>query len=104
MFLDLTFKCFSLANPPVGAEALIKQVQSLGIPSAIATGSAFSSYQQKISKKRHLFDCMSHAVCSDDPDVKEGKPAPYIYQVAATRFQNPPSSNSNVGITGEWGI
>lgn len=75
---------------------LIQHFHSHGIPTAIATGSVQSSYKLKISKYGHLFDDMSHAVCSDDPDVKEGKPSPYIYQVAAARFQNPPKSSSNV--------
>lgn len=79
-----------------GAEELIQHIHSLGIPAAIATGSALSSYKKKISKYGHLFDGMSHAVCSDDPEVKSGKPAPDIYLVAAARFPSPPEVNSKV--------
>jgi len=69
---------------------------SIGIPVAIATGSAASSYKLKISKYGHLFDSISHAVCSDDPAVTEGKPSPVIYRVAASRFADPPKDSSNV--------
>ena len=79
-----------------GAETLILHFQSLGIPSAIATGSAQSSYKKKVLKYGHLFDGMSHVVCSDDPEVKHGKPSPDIYQVAAARFKIPPKNSSNV--------
>lgn len=39
---------------------------------------------------------MSHVVKSDDPDVKQGKPHPDIFQVAASRFDTPPLSPSDV--------
>ena len=81
-----------------GAEVLIQHLHSLGVPTAIATGSALSSYRVKVSKYGHLFDGMSHAVCSDDPAVKKGKPSPDIYQVAASRFKSPPKSPSNVSV------
>ena len=44
------------------------------------------------------FSCFGHTVCSDDPDVKHGKPAPDIYFVAASRFASIPKSNTNVSI------
>lgn len=75
---------------------LMQNLQDAGIPVAIATGSDLSSYKQKISKHTEFFSGISHAVCSDDPDVKEGKPSPYIFQVAAARFKDPPSSSAKV--------
>ena len=79
-----------------GAEALILHFKSLGLPTAIATGSAQVSYRKKVTNYGHLFDWMSHVVCSDDPEVKRGKPAPDIYHVAAARFKTPPQSCANV--------
>ena len=87
----------------IGAEVLVQHLHSHNVPIAIATGSSQSSYAVKISKKGDLFDGISHAVCSDDPDVKEGKPSPYIYQVAAARFEDAPKSNSNVSMpNAQW--
>ena len=79
-----------------GADRLVKHFLNAGIPIAIATGSAQTSYQAKISTKLDLFGKISHAVCSDDPEVKEGKPSPHIYQVAAARFKDSPKSTTNV--------
>ena len=50
----------------------------------------------KTTNKEALFDLFSHYVCSDDPELKHGKPAPDIFQLAASRFPNKPSSSSNV--------
>lgn len=80
----------------LGAESLIRHFQSCGIPLAICTGSSAHTYDRKISKLRDLFSGFSHAVCSDDPEVKNGKPSPDIYLVAAKRFTNHPESPANV--------
>ena len=80
---------------------MIQHFKTLGIPTAIATGSAQSSYKKKVMKYGHLFDWMSHVVCSDDPEVKHGKPSPDTYLLAAARFKTPPQSSSNVSY-GWW--
>lgn len=74
----------------------MKHFHSLGIPLALATGSTERTYKIKISKHMDIFGCFLHAVCSDDPEVKHGKPSPDIYHVAVSRFQAPPKSNANV--------
>ena len=79
-----------------GSEALIGHLHSCGIPLAVATGSATSTYQLKISKKGDIFSCFEHAVCSDDKELEHGKPAPDIYLIAAGRFGSPPKSTANV--------
>ena len=84
-----------------GAAKLVKHLLDAGVPVAIATGSAQSSYKVKISSKMDVFGGISHAVCSDDPEVKEGKPSPHIYQVAASRFKDAPMSSANVRISTE---
>ena len=61
---------------------------------AIATSSLKRSYDQKVTKHQELFKLMSHVVCSDDPLVKKGKPAPDIYLAAAQRFSSPPSPSN----------
>lgn len=63
---------------------------------AVATGSARQQYELKVKEKGSLFNCMSHAVCSDDPGVEHGKPNPDIYLVAASKFTSPPENLSSV--------
>ncbi|XP_065888838.1 uncharacterized protein [Dysidea avara] len=79
-----------------GATELIQHLHKVGIPMAVATSSQRREYDLKVTKHQELFKLMSHVVCSDDPLVKNGKPAPDIYLAAAQRFTNPPKSPSNV--------
>lgn len=81
-----------------GVVALVRHLHSHGIPIAVATSSSSKSYNVKISKKSDFFSLFSHFVCSDDKEMKRGKPAPDIYLIAASRFSNPPQSNANVSL------
>lgn len=67
-----------------------------GIPLALATGSDTKSYEIKISLKPELVSCFSHCICSDNPEVKKGKPSPDIFLVTATHFPDPPLDMSKV--------
>ena len=80
--------------------ALVRHLHSHGVPIAVATSSSSKSYNVKISKKSDFFSLFSHFVCSDDKEMKRGKPAPDIYLIAASRFSNPPQSNANVSLYG----
>ena len=74
----------------------MRHLHSHGVPIAVATSSSSNSYGLKISKKMELFSLFAHSVCSDDKEMKHGKPAPDIYLIAASRFNSPPQSNANV--------
>jgi len=63
---------------------------------AVATSSKRREYDLKVTRHQKLFELMSHIVCSDDPLVEKGKPAPDIYLAATKRFPTPPKSPSNV--------
>ncbi|VEN46680.1 unnamed protein product [Callosobruchus maculatus] len=70
-----------------GAERFIRHLAAHGVPIAIATSSAEPEVTLKISKKMDLFELFDHIVCgSSDPEVKQGKPAPDIYLICASRF------------------
>lgn len=63
---------------------------------ALATGSATRDYDAKITRHRDLFQLFDHVVTGDDPDLKNGKPAPDVFLIAASRFKTVPLQNSHV--------
>jgi len=80
-----------------GAEKLIRHLSKHKIPIAIATSSKKTNFERKTRDHTEIFKAFHHIVLgSDDADVKNGKPAPDIYQVAARRFSNPPEDPKKV--------
>ena len=65
---------------------------------AIATGAARKNYEVGACNFTEFFATyISHTVCAfDDPDVKNRKPAPDCYVVAASRFTKPATDMSKV--------
>lgn len=81
-----------------GAERLIKHLSDKNIPISIATGSAQSGFERKTG---HIGDILRkpfshHVFAGSDPEVKRGKPHPDVFQIAASRFKEPPKSPQNV--------
>jgi pseudouridine 5'-phosphatase len=57
----------------------------------VATSSGEDAVAIKSKNHRAVFDLFHHIVCgSTDPEVKEGKPKPYIFQIAAQRYDDKP--------------
>ena len=75
---------------------MVQHLHAHGIPLALATGSDTPAYESKLSRKPELLKCFSHTICSDNPLVKNGKPSPDIYLVAANKFIVPPVSMNKV--------
>ncbi|VEN49379.1 unnamed protein product [Callosobruchus maculatus] len=74
-----------------GAVKLIKHLHSYKIPIAIATSSSDLTYELKTRKHQELLSNFHHVVCGgSDPEVKHGKPAPDIFLVCASRFEDKP--------------
>lgn len=73
----------------------MKHLHENNVPIALATSSSKESVEVKTTHHRELFNLFGHKVMgSSDPDVKEGKPAPDIFLVAAKRFEgNPDPAN-----------
>ena len=74
-----------------GAEKLVRHLHSNKVPIAIATGSHKEEFILKTQNHMDVFGLFSHSVLSsEDPDVKNGKPAPDCFLVAAERFSDKP--------------
>lgn len=75
-----------------GAEKLVRYLKLIGVPIAIGTSSAKELVKMKTEKHKDLFNLFNHFVYgAGDPDVKNGKPAPDIFLVAAKRFPCSPT-------------
>lgn len=74
-----------------GASRLIQHLYKHKIPMAVATGSHTHTFNLKITNHKPFFDkYFDHVVKSDDSEVTQGKPAPDIFLLAASRFSDPP--------------
>ncbi len=81
--------CTSVLAMP-GAERLVEALHGRGIPLAVGTSSTLELCEIKLSSQpfaKHF----SVTVCSDDPEVRQAKPAPDIFLVAAARMQANPA-------------
>ncbi|XP_074269209.1 (DL)-glycerol-3-phosphatase 2 [Silene latifolia] len=73
-----------------GASRLIKHLHAHGVPICIATGSHKRHFLLKTQNHTELISLMNHVVLGDDPEVKQGKPAPDGFLAAARRFEGGP--------------
>ncbi|KAJ0266869.1 (DL)-glycerol-3-phosphatase 2 [Hirschfeldia incana] len=73
-----------------GASRLIKHLHAKNIPICIATGTHTRHFDLKTQRHKELFSLMHHVVRGDDPEVKQGKPAPDGFLAAARRFKDGP--------------
>lgn len=75
-----------------GAERLIRHLSKNGVPIAVATSSGSESVQWKLIKHKELFSLFHHMTMgSSDAEVKNGKPAPDVFLVCASRFPDKPA-------------
>ena len=56
------------------------------IPMAVATSSQQASTEAKISSHRETFSKFHHVTTGSHPDIQEGKPAPDIFLICASLF------------------
>lgn len=67
---------------------MIRHLHDNDVPIALATSSGEDSVTVKTKNHLALFSLFHHKVMgSSDPEVKEGKPAPDIFLIAAQRFK-----------------
>lgn len=74
-----------------GAEKLIRYLHEHDIPFCMATSSREDTAESKMQSHPELFKLFYHFVmASTDPEVKQGKPAPDVFLIAAKRFRDAP--------------
>ena len=69
-----------------GAKEMTTHFFKLGIPQALATSSSSLMFEAKFEKHKKWFSQFTQIVRGDDPELKEGKPAPDIFLLAAKRL------------------
>ncbi|EDW75908.1 uncharacterized protein Dwil_GK19038 [Drosophila willistoni] len=74
-----------------GVERLLRHLQATHVPMAIGSSSTREFYELIARPHKELFQCFHHAVFgSSDSEVKLSKPAPDIFLLAASRFEDKP--------------
>ncbi|WP_087069160.1 HAD family phosphatase [Cyanobium sp. NIES-981] len=68
-----------------GAQELVQRCRELAIPTALATSSAAAAVNVKAAPHPWL-ELITLRVMGDDPDLRQGKPAPDIFRIALERL------------------
>jgi pseudouridine-5'-monophosphatase len=71
------------AAPMPGARALTDALVARGVPIAVASSSSRAMFELKTTRHREWFSTFTAIILGDDPRVRQGKPAPDIFLVAA---------------------
>ena len=82
---DVLLEKFKDTEALPGAKEMTTHFFKLGIPQAIATSSSSPMFEAKFEKHKKWFSQFTQIVRGDDPELKEGKPAPDIFLLAANR-------------------
>jgi HAD superfamily hydrolase (TIGR01509 family) len=82
---------FPLAEPLPGAMELTAHLKRHGIPAGVASSSDSKYFSLKTQRHKAWFSSFDCVVLGDDPEVREGKPAPDVFRVVAQRLGAAPS-------------
>ena len=82
---------FPEAEPMPGAHRLTDHLHRHGVPIAVASSSDKGFYALKTQRHRDWFARFDTVVLGDDPELHQGKPAPDIFLLAASRLGADPA-------------
>ena len=82
---DVLLEKFKDTEALPGAKEMTTHFSKLGIPQALATSSSSPMFEAKFEKHKKWFSQFAQIIRGDDPELKEGKPAPDIFLLAANR-------------------
>lgn len=82
---DVLLEKFKDTEALPGAKEMTTHFSKLGISQALATSSSSPMFEAKFEKHKKWFSQFTQIVRGDDPELKEGKPAPDIFLLAANR-------------------
>lgn len=88
---DIIFDLLPQAEPMPGAMTFTRRFYDLGVPQAIATSSAAITFTKKTLHYQDWLKQFKVIVLGDDPAVRQSKPAPDSFLVAAGRLGANPS-------------
>ena len=88
---DVLLEKFKDTEALPGAKEMTTHFSKLGIPQALATSSSSPMFEAKFEKHKKWFSQFAQIVRGDDPELKEGKPAPDIFLLAAKRLEVDPA-------------
>uniref|UniRef100_A0A915C593 Uncharacterized protein n=1 Tax=Parascaris univalens TaxID=6257 RepID=A0A915C593_PARUN len=81
-----------------GAMRFVEHLARHNIPFAICTGSRSMECDLKLRNLKQLTDLVPLMVRGEDPEIRNGKPAPDCFLVTMNRFKEKPKSASNVAV------
>ena len=87
---EIIYDLLPKAQPMLGAMEMTQRFFEQGVPQAIATSSASITFNKKVLHHQDWLKRFEVIVLGDDPDVKQSKPAPDSFLVAAERLNADP--------------
>ncbi len=81
---------FPKAKPMRGAVRLTRHLHQHSVPQAVATSSDERNFALKTSRHQKWFKIFDCIVIGDDPRIRQGKPAPDIFLIAAEQLRVDP--------------
>ena len=87
---ELLYPLYGTAQVLPGTVELIRHLASHNIPQAIASSSSRHHFDLKTVNHQLWLKLLQNTTLGDDPEIKQGKPAPDIFLLAAKRLNAPP--------------